>query len=166
MHVFHDLTRFEDVKGAGLPALSLGGSNIDHLLLTGCGWVMIDAKGCGAGTLGVDEDGNGILTDAAGNVRPQPWMDDLHSYSRAGVPFRLTGGKGGVPVWVLPDETGYDASIAGARFVQKEATVLSLTELAQGALDQLWPLEAPAPEADPRDIARLRRHLSTTQKAN
>jgi hypothetical protein len=160
IHVFHDLTNFHDVKGANLTAVGLGQTNIDHLLLTGRGWVMLDAKGCGAGTLQVDDEGKGILVDTAGNVRPQPWMDDLHSYARAGIAYRLTGGKTGVPVWVLPEQTHYDESIAEARFAERGATILNIAELAQAALDELAPLAFPAPEADPQDIARLRRHVA------
>ena len=165
VHVFHDLTNFTKVKGAKLDEIDLGHSNIDHLLLTGRGWVMLDAKGCGAGTLKVDGNGKGILIDAAGNVRPQPWMDDLHSYSRAGAAYRLTGGKPGAAVWVVPEETGYDQSIAEARFAERGATILNIKELAEGALDGLEPLIFPVSEADPKDIARLRRHVAaeTTQ---
>ena len=160
VHVFHDLTGFNNVTGANLGSMDLGRSNIDHLLLTGRGWVMIDAKGCGAGRLTIDRHGKGILIDTAGTARPQPWMDDLHSYSRAGIVYRLTSGKAGEAVWVLPDETQYDDTIAEARFAQRGGTVLSLTELGDGALDELAPLAFPAPPASPADIARLCRHLS------
>lgn len=163
IHVFHDLTNFTKVKGANLDAIDLGNSNIDHLLLTGRGWVMLDAKGCGAGTLKVDGQGKGILIDTAGNIRPQPWMDDLHSYSRAGIAYRLTGGKPGAAVWVVPEETDYDESIAEARFAERGATILNIKELAEGALDELEPLVFPATEADSRDIDRLRRHVAVDQ---
>lgn len=148
--VFHDLTNFTNVKGANLDAIDLGRSNIDHLLLTGRGWVMLDAKGCGAGTLGVDGQGKGILTDTTGNVRPQPWMDDQHSYSRAGIAYRLTGGKRGAAVWVVPEETHCDESIAKARFAERGATILNIKELAEGALDVLESLVFPTPGAAPR----------------
>ncbi|HZE16337.1 MAG TPA: hypothetical protein VE197_11830, partial [Mycobacterium sp.] len=109
--------------------LNLGTTNIDHLLLTGAGWAMIDAKGCGAGTLQTNERGKGILVDPAGKIRPQPWMDDAHSYSRAGIPYRLTEGKPGWLVWVLPETIQYDRSVLKARFIQRTGSVLTIDEL-------------------------------------
>ena len=57
-HVFHDLCGLVNVSGAGLQPISLGGSNIDHLILTGNGWVMVDAKGFAAGALRVRDGPN------------------------------------------------------------------------------------------------------------
>jgi hypothetical protein len=43
-----------------------------------------------------------------GSRASQPWMDNRYAYSRAGVPYRLTGGKAGVAIGVLPQATAYD----------------------------------------------------------
>ena len=45
VHVFHDLVGLNNITGARLKPISLGGSNIDHLVVTGGDWLMIDAKG-------------------------------------------------------------------------------------------------------------------------
>lgn len=139
IHVFHDLVGLTDVVGAGLDPASLGGSNIDHLVLTGSEWLMIDAKGCGAGSLRV-ESGKGMLVRPDGSCVPRPWMDNRRAYARAGVPYRLTEGKGGVAVWVLPQATAYDhPSVARARFLASrpegsrgEMCLVHNTEIAAG----------------------------------
>jgi Nuclease-related domain len=165
VHVFHDLVGLTDVTGAGLDPSNLGGSNIDHLVLAGREWLMIDAKGCGAGSLRV-ESGKGVLVGPDGNRAPQPWMDNRRAYSRAGVPYRLTDGKGGVAIWVLPQATAYDdPSVLRARFLsckpdgsRGEMCLMHDTEIADGALDELLPI--PAAPADPRDVQRLHQHVS------
>jgi nuclease-like protein len=160
VHVFHDLVGLNNVSGAGLKPLSLGGSNIDHLVLTGDGWLMIDAKGCGAGSLQV-HDGKGVLMRDDGTSTPQPWMDDRTAYSRAGVPYRLTEGKGGAAVWVLPRVTTYDhPSFQRARFLSRGGHfyILHDAELADGELDAALP--ASGKPAEPRDVERLSVHLS------
>lgn len=164
VHVFHDLTGFENVRGAGLEPLGLGRSNIDHVLLTRHHWIMIDAKGCGAGFLGTDDEGKGVLTDSNGQVRAQPWMDDVHSYSRAGILFRLTRRKTGLPVWVLPEETKFThESIDGARFLSRGGCVMNIEDLASGALNELPELSEQATEADPVDVERMSRYLSVSE---
>lgn len=69
VHVFHDLVGLNNVTGAGCEPISLGGSNIDHLVLTGSTWLMIDAKGCGAGSLQVRQ-GKGVLVREDGSSTP------------------------------------------------------------------------------------------------
>lgn len=163
VHVFHDLVALNNITGAGLKPCSLGNSNIDHLVLAGDTWFMLDAKGCGAGSLRVEE-GAGVLVASDGRRTPQPWMDERTAYSRAGVPYRLTNGKGGVAIWVLPSHTAFDEpSVLNAKFLTTggRMTVLHDTELAAGALDELLP--APALPADPRDIDRLRGHVSAPE---
>jgi len=79
---------------------------------------------------------------------------------------RLTGGKGGAAIWVLPQATAYDhPSVTLARFLSRrpdgsrgEMYLLHDTEIAAGALDEILP--GPAVAADPRDIERLHRHVS------
>ncbi|WP_158303096.1 nuclease-related domain-containing protein [Prauserella endophytica] len=161
VHVFHDLVGLNNITGAGLEPISLGGSNIDHLILTGGEWLMIDAKGCGAGSLRV-EAGKGVLVRSDGSRSPQPWMDDQHAYSHAGVPFRLTNGKGGAAIWVVPHETSYDhPSVPRARFLSRkgaEMCLLNDSEIAAGALDEVLP--SPAQPVDLRDVDRLHPHVS------
>lgn len=161
IHVFHDLVGLTNVRGAGLKPVSLGNSNIDHVLLTRHHWIMIDAKGCGAGSLGMDSAGKGILTDTAGQVRSQPWMDDVQAYSRAGILFRLTGGKTGQPVWAIPEDTKFDPHhITESRFLSRGGCILNIDDLAAGALNQLPELSGNALEAEPRDIEHIRQYLS------
>lgn len=163
VHVFHDLVGLNNVIGAGLKPISLGGSNIDHLVVTGGDWLMIDAKGCGAGSLQV-HDGKGVLVREDGSRSPQPWMDDRKAYSRAGVPFRLTEGKGGVAIWVVPQATAYDhPSFPTARFLAHRNArlgVLNDAEVAAGELDAELPV--PAAPADPRDVDRLHSYVSAS----
>lgn len=161
VHVFHDLVGLNNISGAGLKPVSLGGSNIDHLVLTGDGWLMIDAKGCGAGSLQV-RHGKGVLVREDGSCVSQPWMDERTAYSRAGVPFRLTGGKRGAGVWVVPEATIYDhPSVHQARFVSCGGCVLHDAEVASGELDALLP--APAASANPLDVERVERYVSAPE---
>ncbi|MEV4247787.1 hypothetical protein AB0J63_30765 [Streptosporangium canum] len=44
--LFHDLAGFHQVRGAGLKPRSLGAADIDHGMLTGGTWLIVDAKGC------------------------------------------------------------------------------------------------------------------------
>lgn len=164
VHVFHDLVGLNNLASVNpkrkLKPVSLGGSNIDHLVLAGDDWLMIDAKGCGAGSLEVHQ-GKGVLVREDGTRSPQPWMDDHEAYSRAGAPFRLTD-KGGVAVWVVPQTTAFDhTSFLTARFLDhKKARLCVLTdaEVDAGALDAELPV--PAAPADPRDVERLHRYVS------
>ncbi|MGH3713377.1 MAG: nuclease-related domain-containing protein [Micromonosporaceae bacterium] len=157
LHLFHDLQRLRQVRGAGADSLDLGEANIDHVVLSGEGWLMIDAKGCGAGVLGVDEAGRGVLVRADGSAQPQPWMDHARFYSLAGALFRLTSGKRGHPVWVVPDDTRYDQSIGNAAFLRRGGTIANIGEIRAGALDPRLP--APQAVAEPGDVARLLSHL-------
>ncbi|MCP3801995.1 NERD domain-containing protein [Allokutzneria sp. A3M-2-11 16] len=73
VHVFHDLIGLNNISGAGVEPISLGGSNIDHIVLTGSEWLMIDAKGCGAGSLQVHQ-GRGVLVRTTGAAaRSRGW---------------------------------------------------------------------------------------------
>lgn len=107
LHLFHDLGGFDAVTGFGWGPLSLGSANMDHVILSGQRWVMVDAKGLGAGTLTTDARGCGILIQQDGTELPQRWMDVRTERSAAGVLVRLTGLRGW-PVWVLPDVTTLD----------------------------------------------------------
>jgi hypothetical protein len=163
-HLFHDLTGFCGVEGNDLPPVSLGNANIDHVILTGVGWIMVNAKGCGAGTLGTDQQGRGILSQPGGTVKRQGWLDSRESYSHAGVLVRLTGLRG-YPVWLVPDATDTsDPSLPGARCLRLGGAILTTAELLGGRL-----LEYPGAAeilsgfgpADPANIAALARHVST-----
>jgi hypothetical protein len=159
LHLFHDLSRLR-VSGAALEPLDLGHTNIDHVVLSGSGWLMIDAKGCGAGILRLGTDGRGVLVDPQGGIHPQPWMDNRSAYAPSGALFRLTRGKPGVPVWVVPDATAYDEQTVGrATFLSRGGTILRLSEVIAGELDQLLPVgQLPA---EPADVARLVRHVNS-----
>src|SRR5512143_2755257 len=133
-HLFHDVSDLRQVTGAGLPPLRLGGTNIDHVVLSGDGWLLIDAKGCGSGHLQV-LNGKGVLVHD-GTVIPQPWMDETKAYARAGALVRLTAGKPGFLVWVVPDGTEYGSSITRARFLAKGGCVLSPSDIVAGVLDE------------------------------
>ncbi len=50
LHLFHDLGGFRDVAGHGFGPVSLGTANIDHVVLSGAQWLLIDAKGTGPGS--------------------------------------------------------------------------------------------------------------------
>ena len=64
--MFHDLGGFRNVAGHGLRPVSLGSTNIDHVVLSGARWLLVDAKGTGAGTLTLDTLGRGVLIQADG----------------------------------------------------------------------------------------------------
>ncbi|WP_160167461.1 nuclease-related domain-containing protein [Nocardiopsis chromatogenes] len=158
-HLFHDLVGFHRVGGAGLEEMDLGDSNIDHVVLTGDAWLVIDAKGCGAGTLGVDEQGNGILVKQDRTVQAEHWLDDGRNYSRAGIPYRLTDGVRGNAAWIVPDSTSLHPSVEKAACRQKGGEILPLRAVNDGFFDQYFP--APQPPASPNRIARFERYLST-----
>ncbi|MGH3254829.1 MAG: hypothetical protein ACRDOU_05365 [Streptosporangiaceae bacterium] len=42
LHLFHDLGGFRSVAGHGFGPVSLGTANIDHVVLSGAGWLVID----------------------------------------------------------------------------------------------------------------------------
>ena len=85
LHLFHDLGGFRNITGHGLGPVSLGRANIDHVVLSGAQWLLIDSKGLGAGTLTTDPDGRGVLVRADGTSEPQRWMDSAMERSLAGV---------------------------------------------------------------------------------
>lgn len=162
VHVFHDLSGLDTIgsRNTQSRSLNLGTSNIDHVILTGCGWIMLDAKGVGRGQLRV-ERGRGVLVTSSGQRRRQPWLDDGRAYSRAGALYDLTGDLTGTLVWVLPDEAQHDhPSLRTARCFRKGGVVLSRSELAHGDLEQLPELSVPYRPARAPDIERLRQHTS------
>lgn len=118
LHLFHDLSGFRNIAGHGLGPVSLGTANIDHVILSGQRWILVDAKGLGAGTLTTDARGRGILVREDGMILPQRWIDVRTERPTAGVLVRLTGLRGW-PVWVLPDVTTLDlGKLIGARAFQ------------------------------------------------
>jgi hypothetical protein len=164
VHVFHDLNNLS------VPDFDLGTTNIDHVVLTGAGWIMIDAKGVGRGQLKV-ENGRGVLVPPRGVVRPQPWMDDGRGMSRAGILFKLTGLEG-VRVWVFPEGVDYThPSLQRARcFAHPRPAVgeppppgdpvLTIHELAAGELEGLDELPVPYRPAPPQAIDVLCAHTN------
>lgn len=82
-HLFHDVSDLARVAGSGMEPLPLGSMNIDHVVLTGSTWLLVDAKGVGEGVLRL-VDGVGCLERKDGTYTAQPWMDDAKAYSRAG----------------------------------------------------------------------------------
>ena len=134
--MFHDLGGFRNVTGHGLGPVSLGRANIDHVVLSGAQWLLIDSKGLGAGTLTTDPDGRGVLIRAYGTSEPQRWMDSAMERSLAGVLVRLTGLRGW-PVWVLPDVTTLDLpGLVKARAFRSGGTVGQISDVYSGSLDE------------------------------
>jgi len=159
LHLFHDLRGFRDVTGHGYDRrVSLGKANIDHVVLTGAQWLLIDSKGLGAGTLTTGPDCRGVLIQAAGASEPQRWMDSTTERAAAGILFRLTGLRGW-PVWVLPDVTTLDfPGMRKARAFRAGGTISQISDIYSGSLDELLPV--PQPPADPSHIAALARYVS------
>jgi hypothetical protein len=162
LHLFHDLGRFRDVAGCGLPPLSLGTANIDHVVLSGARWLLIDAKGTGAGTLTTDSAGKGVLVRPDGSTRPEPWLDNGKTRSAAGVLVRLTGLRGW-PVWVVPDGTKNDPGLFKSRAFRDGGGICTIGDVYSGQLDQL--LAAPQPPADPAAVAALARYVTAAPGA-
>ncbi|WP_157254792.1 nuclease-related domain-containing protein [Nonomuraea typhae] len=165
-HLFHDLECFDQVRGANLDALSLGTTNIDHVVLTGGTWLIIDAKGCGAGTLGLDLAGKGVLVRTDGTMVPQRWLDDGRAYSRAGIIYRLTDAMPGQTAWIVPDTTSLHPSLRpdlrAAGSMKKGGMVLPMRAITDGYFNGHFP--APQPAADPAHVEKLAAHLSTRRK--
>ena len=156
-HLFHDLGDFNNVSGHGYGPMSLGTLNIDHLVLSGAGCLIIDAKGTGAGTLTVNDQGRGVLRRPDGTERPEPWMDKVKTKAVIGAVFRVLG-FGGHPVWVLPDVTILDQeNLSKARVFRYGAHICSVSEVYSGELDQFFP--GPQPPAAPAEVVALGRHL-------
>ena len=158
LHLFHDLGGFRDVAGRGLPPVSLGTANIDHVILSGARWLLIDAKGTAAGTLTTDSAGKGALIHSDGSSRPEPWLDNTKMRSAAGVLVRLTGLRGWL-VWVVPDATKNDPGVFKARAFRDGGGICTISDVYSGQLDEL--LAAPQPPADPDAVAALARYVAT-----
>jgi len=167
VHVFHDVGRLNTINAASGRQLNLGTSNVDHVVLTGGGWIMADAKRVAQGRLMID-DGQGVLVTPSGQRRRQPWLENARAYSRAGAISDLAGGKKGVMVWVLPDSVDYSShpSMAHPPCLPKRrgayGYILSISELAAGELETIPELTPPYRTPDPADMARLERCISPT----
>jgi hypothetical protein len=157
LHLFHDLGGFRNVAGHGLRPVSLGSTNIDHVVLSGARWLLVDAKGTGAGTLTLDTLGRGVLIQADGTERPEPWLDSTRTRAGAGVLVRLTGLRGW-PVWVVPDATKHDPEVLKARAFGPGGAICTISDVYSGELDKV--LDVPQPPADPDAVAALARYLS------
>jgi hypothetical protein len=161
VHVFHDLQDIRTARPRTGDTIDLGTGNLDHVMVTGAGWVLADAKGVGQGRLLV-ERGRGVPLTPDGQRRPQPWMDERHAYSRAGALVGLTGLKG-VLAWVLPDGVDYSALAERTpRCLADGGYVLSVGELAAGGLDAMPELPRPYRAGDPRVVEVLDRLVSPT----
>lgn len=158
LHLFHDLGGFRNVAGHGLGPVSLGRANIDHVVLSGTQWLLIDSKGLGVGILTTDPAGRGMLVRADGTSEPQRWMDSTRERSAAGILFRLTGLRGW-PAWVLPDVTTLDLpGLVKARAFRSGGTVGQISDVYSGSLDEV--MRAPQPPADPAAVAALVRYVT------
>jgi hypothetical protein len=142
-HLLHDLTGlgFADARpDLGLDRMDVGRANFDHVVLGGAGWLLVNAKGIGKGTLCLDEQGRGVLVREDGEVRRQPWLDKATANAYAGMLRRLTGAQGSL-AWVVPDWTVIDQeSLAAARCLQlgpEVAAVVTAAECRAGALERL-----------------------------
>jgi hypothetical protein len=162
LHLFHDLGGFRAVIGHRYSAVSLGTTNIDHVVLSSAQWLLIDAKGTGAGTLTTGAGGRGVLIQADGVERPRPWLDNTKTRSAAGILVRLTGLRGW-PVWVVPDATTPDPEVLKARAFMYGGTICTISEVYSGSLDKLLPV--PQPPAAPAAVAALTRHLAAPRGA-
>jgi hypothetical protein len=159
LHLFHDLGGFRDVAGHGYGPVSLGSANIDHVVLSGGQWLLADAKGTAAGILTTDARGRGLLIQADGAERSQPWLDNTKMNSAAGILLRLTGLQGW-PVWVVPDATRYDPEVLKARAFRYGGTICTISEVYSGSLDEVLPV--PQPPADPLAVAALARYVTAS----
>ena len=157
LHLFHDLGGFCNVAGHGYGPVSLGSTNINHVVLSGYQWLMVDAKGTAAGTLTIDSAGKGVLIQADGSKRPEPWLDNTKMRSAAGVLVRLTGLRGW-PVWVVPDATKHDPEVLKARAFRPGGAICTISDVYGGSLDEV--LAVPQPPADPDAVAALARYLT------
>lgn len=157
LHLFHDLGGFRNVTGQGLGPVSLGRGNMDHVVLSGAQWLLVDSKGLGAGTLTTDPHARGVLIREDGSAVPQRWMDSTMERSAAAVLYRLTGLRGW-PVWVLPDVTVLDIpGLAKARAFRAGGTIANISDVYSGLVG-IMPV--PQPPADPDAVAALARYLS------
>ncbi|PDP86051.1 hypothetical protein CQJ94_20165 [Glycomyces fuscus] len=153
-HLFHDLAHLARGSEAG------EGAGVDHLVLTGAGWLLVGAQECGAGILGTDARGRGRLTTPGGETVAQPWMDTTRLRAQAEAARRLTHGKEGELVWVVPHQTGLDAlSVVRARLFEHGGTMCGLGRVVAGSLAPVLP--APEP-VDSWDVERLAGHLAAS----
>ena len=161
-HLFHDLGGFRKVEGHGYGPISPG-INIDHLVLTGGGYAIVNAKGCGAGVLAVAPGNIGILVKPDGTERRQPWLDSRADYAAAGVVIRLTGLLG-IVAFVAPRETTVHPSIVNARALTGGCLIMNTADLRAGELlARLQPEVAPGSPAAPEHVAALRRYLTAPE---
>ncbi len=157
LQLFHDLGGFRDVAGHGYGPVSLGRTNIDHVVLSGARWLLIDAKETAAGTLTTGAAGKGVLIQADGTERPEPWLDNTKMNSAAGILVRLTGLQGW-PLWVVPDATKYDRGVLKARAFRHGGSICTISEVYGGSLDEV--LAVPQRPAGPEAVAALARYLT------
>ena len=157
LHLFHDLGGFQDVTGHRLGPVSLGTANIDHVILSGGRWLLIDAKGTAAGIPTTDSAGKGVLIQPDGSRRPEPWLDNTKTRSAAGILVRLTGMRGW-PVYVVPDATKHDQGVLKARAFGPGGAICTISDVYSGSLDQV--LAVPQPPADPAAVAALARYVA------
>lgn len=157
-HLFHDLQRLRSRSRTGR-RLDLGQTNIDHVLLTGAGWVMFDAKGIAPGRLVVDKD-RGQLITPAGERRPQPWLDDRRSYAQAGVLCDLTD-LTGTMIWVVPEDVDFSALFTDSipRCLAAGGGFITIDDLANGTLEAALPFPPPYAPASEAAIAALKQHV-------
>ncbi|MEU6720414.1 hypothetical protein ABZ897_53945 [Nonomuraea sp. NPDC046802] len=130
--VFHDLEGFDAFTGGGKNALSLGTSNIDHVVLSSGTWLIVDAKGFGAGPLRLNPEGRRVLVKTNGTAVRQRWLDDGRAYSRAGINYRLTDATPGQTAWVVPDTTLLHPNAHAAGCLTKGGIVLPLQAVIDG----------------------------------
>jgi hypothetical protein len=156
LHLFHDLGGFDAVAGYGYGPVSLGTANIDHVVLSGAQWLLVNAKGIGGGILTTDSRNRGVLIRADGTSKPQRWLDSQAGRPAAGVLVRLTGLRGW-PVWVLPDATTIGPGLGRTRALAAGGTITQISDVYRGSLDKVLPV--PQSSANPSVIAALARFI-------
>lgn len=158
IHLFNDLDEFQSVPGIGtLPPLDVGPRNIDHVVLTGDRWLIIESKGIGAGTLrmaGTDV----YLMQADGTLILQPWANSLEMWPMAGIMHRLTNGMRGQTVWIIPSSVTLHENLTGARFLSRGGYIATVREIYQSHLNEALP--PGRPPADPQLVEKLSRYVS------
>lgn len=143
-HLFHDLGDFINVPGRVheptgkiFPPMNIGGRNIDHLILSGTQWVMIDSKGVGRGIIGT-ENGKGYLFKPDGTKQSLPWMNKMSHWGMVGCLWRLTG-LDGYPAWVYPSATDSRPDCLEAKCMSRgSGGMCSISEVYEGWLDNLF----------------------------
>ncbi|MGH3759876.1 nuclease-related domain-containing protein [Actinophytocola sp.] len=79
LHIFHDLVRLNEVRRPNGKFFNLANANIDHVVLTGARFLLVDSKGCGRGVLRYSAEAGGELVRPDGTTTPQPWMNNAKS---------------------------------------------------------------------------------------